>query len=389
MLSAVREAVANPFADLDLGRLRRRGSSKWSTYPDDVLPLWVAEMDADIAPPIVAAVQAALENGDTGYPFGNGYAAALASFAADRWGWSFDPAMTAQVPDVMTGMREIVRAISADDTTVVLTPPVYPPFFGIANTLGRPIVAAPLDAAGRLDPAALEAAFAEATVGGRRAILLLSNPHNPTGTVHSRAELEAVAKLARQHGVRVVADEIHSPLVMPTSTLTPYLSVAGAEPDFAVVSASKGWHLAGFKAAVIVAGAEAAADLKAPTLRGGGHPGHIGIIAHSAAFNHARDWLDAAIAGIDANRRALADLLETHLPEAGYHLPESTYLAWIDCRALDLGDDPAAVFLEKCRVALTSGLAFGAGGAGHVRLNLATSPAILAEAVERMGAVRR
>jgi cystathionine beta-lyase len=387
-MSVVHEAVANPFADLDLEQLRRRGCAKWSAYPDDVLPLFVAEMDANIAPPIVAAVQAALENGDTGYPFGNAYAEALASFAADRWDWSFDPAMTTQVTDVMTGIREIMRAIGDDNTPIVVTPPVYPPFFGVGQTLGRAVVPALLTAEGRLDPAALEAAFTQATSGGRGAILLLSNPHNPTGTVHSRAELETVAKLARQHGVRVIVDEIHSPLVMPTSTLTPYLSVADSAPDFAVVSASKGWNLAGFKAALIVAGADAAPDLKSQAIRGGGHAGHIGVIAHTAAFNHARDWLDAAIAGIDDNRRALAELLETHLPGARYRMPESTYLAWIDCRELGLGDDPTAVFLEQSRVALTSGLAFGDGGAGHVRLNLATSPAILEEAVRRMGTVR-
>jgi cystathionine beta-lyase len=380
--------VANPFADLDIARLRRRTSAKWSFYPDDVLPLWVAEMDADIAPPIIAAVQKALELGDTGYPTGRAYAEALASFAVERWGWSFDPAMTAQVTDVMTGIRELTRAISPSDAAVIVTPPVYPPFFGVAAMLGRTIVPARLDGDGRLDPAALQSAFVEATSGGRAAVLLLSNPHNPTGTVHTRAELEMVATLARQHGVRVIADEIHSPLVMPSSRLTPYLSVSGTAPDFAVVSASKGWHLAGFKAAVIVAGADAVEDLTATSLRGGNHPGHIGVLAHTAAFNHARDWLDAAIAGIDANRYLLAELLETHLPGVGYRPPESTYLAWLDCRALGLGDDPAAAFLERGRVALTSGLGFGDGGAGFVRLNLATSPAILEEAVTRMATVR-
>jgi cysteine-S-conjugate beta-lyase len=381
-------AVANPFADLDLERLRSRTSAKWRYHPEDVLPLWVAEMDAYVAQPIVAAVQEALENGDTGYPYGNGYAEAMASFASDRWGWPFEPGMTARVPDVMSGIRELTRAISAGDTPVVLTPPVYPPFYSVAKTLGRTVVPAPLDAEGRLDPTTLEAAFTEATSGGHGAVLLLSNPHNPTGTVHTRAELEMLASLARQYGVRVISDEIHFPLIMPSSTFTPYLSVAGTGPDFAVVSASKGWNLAGFKAALVVAGADAVEDLNATSFKGAGHAGHIGVIAHTAAFNHARDWLDAAIAGIDDNRRLLGDLLETHLPEARYRLPESTYLAWIDCRDLGLGDDPAAAFLEQGRVALTGGTGFGDGGAGHVRLNLATSPAIIEEAVTRMAAVR-
>ncbi|HUG13851.1 MAG TPA: aminotransferase class I/II-fold pyridoxal phosphate-dependent enzyme [Thermomicrobiales bacterium] len=384
-MSTQLEVAANPFAELNLERLRRRTSAKWRYYPDDVLPLWVAEMDADIAPEIKAAVMEAIDLGDTGYPFGPRYAEALASFAADRWGWSIDTAMTAQVTDVMSGVREIVRAVSDPESPIVLTPPVYPPFFGVVSALGRTVIPARLDAEGRLDPATLETAFTEATSGGRGATLLLSNPHNPTGVVHTRAELETVARLARQYGVRVVSDEIHSPLVMPTSTLTPYLCVAGSESDFTVVSASKGWNLAGFKAALVVAGVDAAEDLKAAGLRGGGH---IGVLAHTAAFNHARDWLDGAIAGIDGNRRLLADLLETHLPDARYRLPEGTYLAWIDCRELGLGDDPTAVFLEKSRVAFTSGKDFGDGGAGHVRLNLATSPAIIEEAVTRMAAVR-
>jgi cystathionine beta-lyase len=215
--------------------------------------------------------------------------------------------------------------------------------------------------------------------------MLLCNPHNPTGTVHSRAELEMLAGLARQYGVRVVSDEIHSPLIMPTSTFTPYLSVEGSGPDFAVASASKGWNLAGFKAALVVAGTESADELKAAGLYGAGH---IAAIAHTAAFNHARDWLDAALAGIDANRQLLGDLLETHLPAARYTMPEATYLAWIDCSDLGLGDDPAPRFIEEGRVAPMSGIPFGAGGEGHIRLNMATSPEILTEAVKRMASVK-
>ena len=384
MTVADHPAVANPFADLDLARLRSRTSAKWRYYDEDVLPLWVAEMDAAVAPPIVAAVTEALANGDTGYPMGHACAAAMADFAAERWGWSFDPSTTSAIADVMTGVTELCRMIGSDGDAIVLTPPVYPPFYAVAKTLGRPVVSAPLDADDRLDPAMLEAAFAEATAGGRGAILLLSNPHNPTGTVHTRAELDEVARLARKHGVRVVSDEIHAPLIMPTSTFVPYLAATDTGPDLAVGSASKGWNLAGFKAAVVLPGADAAELLKTLPQRAGGHPGHIGLIAHTAAFVSARPWLDAAIAGVDANRHALADLLREHLPAARYRLPEGTYLAWVDCRDLGLGDDPAAAFLERGRVGLSSGLMFGDGGGGHVRLNLATSPEILQEAVSRM-----
>ncbi|HWV57820.1 MAG TPA: aminotransferase class I/II-fold pyridoxal phosphate-dependent enzyme [Longimicrobiales bacterium] len=373
--------VANPFAGLDLDRLRTRTSAKWNFYADDVLPLWVAEMDAYIAEPIVKAVTDALQNGDTGYPMGKNYPAAYASFAADRWGWQADPANMAMVADVMSGVREVSRAIGGDDAPIIVTPPVYPPFYGVAKALGREFVPAPLTADFRLDMDAVEAAFVKATEGGKKAVMLLCNPHNPTGTVHTPEELEALASLANKHGVRVISDEIHSPLIMPTSKMKPYLSVPGTENHFAVASASKGWNLAGFKAALVIAGSDAGEELKSFGFHGAGH---IAAIAHSAAMNDARDWLDAAVGGIDANRQLVGDLLEQHMPEVRYQLPEATYLGWLDFRDRGLGDDPAAVLLEQAKVGLNSGLMFGAGGEGHVRLNMATSPEILEEAIIRM-----
>jgi cystathionine beta-lyase len=377
-------AVSTPFDNLQLDELRRRSSAKWHYYPEDVLPLWVAEMDAYVAQPIVDAVQEALLLGDTGYPWGPRLPTAVASFAADRWGWSFDPSTAITVTDVMTGVLEAVQRLSKPGDPIILTPPIYPPFIMVTQMLERPMIPARLTAEGRLDLDALEAAFASAAESGGAPVMLLSNPHNPGGTVHNREELEAVARLARQHGARVVSDEIHAPLIMPTSTFTPYLSVTGTEPDVSMISASKGWNLAGFKAAVAIGGADALEDLKAINHRMGTHPGHIAVIAHSTAFDKARPWLDGVIAGVDANRHLLADLVAEHLPGAKYTPPEATYLGWIDCRALGLGDDPVKVFLELGRVGLSGGPAFGDGGEGHVRFNVATSPAIVTEAVERM-----
>jgi cystathionine beta-lyase len=378
-------AVANPFDGLTVERLRARTSAKWRHYPDDVLPAWVAEMDAVVAPEIVEAVQAALAEGDTGYPdwTSHPYAAALEDFARERWNWSFDPATTHQVTDVLTGVMEVIRSV-APVGDIVLTTPVYPPFFSIAEALGRQVVDAPLGPEGRIDLDSLDRALAEAASHGGMPTVILSSPHNPSGVVHTREELAGVANLARAHGALVVSDEIHAPLTMPGAQFIPYLSVPNSEPDFAVLSASKGWNLAGFKAAVVVPGATAA-DVTSALHRPGNHAGHLAVIAHTAAFENARPWLDAAIAGIDANRRALPGLLAQHLPSARCRLPEGTYLAWIDCTGLGLGDDPAAAFLETGRVALSSGVPFGKGGEGHVRINLATSPEILEEAITRMG----
>ncbi|MGW1807311.1 MalY/PatB family protein [Streptomyces sp. NPDC002078] len=378
---------ADPLHTLGLEQLRRRTSMKWRTYPEDVLPLWVAEMDVPLAGPVVRAATDALALGDTGYPAGTAYAEALAAFAAARWNWDgIAVERTAIVPDVMLGVVEMLKLVTGPGDPVIVNPPVYPPFFQFVTHMDRRVVEAPLGPGLRIDPAGLEEAFREATAGTGRAAFLLCSPHNPTGTVHTADELAAVAALAERYGVRVVADEIHAPLVFPGVTFVPYLSVPGAERGLSLMSASKGWNLAGLKAALALAGPKAATDLDRLPEEVGHGPSHLGVIAHTAALREATGWLDALLSGLQANRRLLAGLLAEHLPAIRLHPAEATYLAWLDCRALGLGDDPAQVFLDRGRVALSSGLPFGTGGAGHVRLNLATSPDILTEGVRRMAA---
>ncbi|MCC9156331.1 aminotransferase class I/II-fold pyridoxal phosphate-dependent enzyme [Streptomyces parvulus] len=382
-----RPGVPNPLHTLTLDQLRRRTSMKWRTHPADVLPLWVAEMDVPLAPAVVRAVTGAMELGDTGYPAGTGYAEALADFAGKRWGWD-DLAVerTAIVPDVMLGVVEMLKLVTEPGDAVVVNPPVYPPFYQFVTHLDRRVVEAPLGPHLRLDLAALEEAFRRAVSGGGRAAYLLCSPHNPTGTVHTAGELAAVAALAERHGVRVVADEIHAPVVTGDTRFTPYLAVPGAERGLALMSASKGWNLAGLKAALALAGPGAADDLARMPEEVSHGPSHVGVLAHTAALRDGTDWLDAVLAGLDENRRLLTGLLAEHLPGVVHRAGEATYLAWLDCRALGLGDDPAQVFLDRGRVALSSGIPFGSGGAGHVRLNLATSPEVITEAVHRMRA---
>jgi cystathionine beta-lyase len=357
-------------------------------------------MDVLLAEPVAEALRTAIERGDTGYPAGRGYARAFSRFAADRWNWAGAPVeRTAVVPDVMAGIVEVVRLITERGDAVVVNSPVYPPFYAFVAHDGRRVVEAPLGDDARVDLDVLDATFAELRAEGRNVAFLLCNPHNPTGVVHTRTEIEAVAALARRHGVRVVADEIHGPLVLPGATFTPYLSVDGAEDAFAVTSASKAWNLAGLKAALVLAGEQSAPDLARMPEEVGHGPSHVGVIAHTAAFALGGEWLDALLDGLDSNRALLADLIATNLPQVGYRPPEGTYLAWLDCRPLGLHDPksvggagvvselagPARVFLDEARVALSSGHVFGTGGAGHVRLNFATSPVILTDALTRMG----
>jgi cystathionine beta-lyase len=389
-----------PF-DLTPEQLRQRKGLKWAAVEADVLPLWVAEMDVMPAPEVVGCLRATLDRGDTGYASGSAYAEAYADFASFRWGFEgFDVARSSLVPDVMLGAVELLKLVTGPGDAVIVTPPVYPPFYAFAEHLGRRIVEVPLTRAGRLDLSRLAAAF-EQVSGAARAALLLCNPHNPTGTVHSLGELAEVAALAEKTGVRVIADEIHAPLVLPDAEFTPYLSVPGAGSGFVLVSASKAWNLPGLKAAVAFAGPDGAELLAQMPEEVGHGPSHLGVIAHTAALVSGREWLDETLEGLKRNRALLGELLADHLPMVGWIPGEATYLAWLDFSQLpdvvgvksgggqvrgnaSVRAGAAAWFLENARVLLSSGPAFGLGGEFAARLNFATSASILSQAVEQM-----
>lgn len=369
--------------DESLDELRRtRTSLKWRAFPDDVLPAWVAEMDARPCPPVVEAVTAALSRGDTGYPVAGPFAEAFAGFAKRRWDWPVDPDTTMLVPDVMIGIEELLHALTGPEAAVVVSPPCYDSFYGFVESVGRRLVVARLGPDQRLDPAVLEAAFAETGPGSA---YILCNPQNPTGTVHTPDELATVARLAAEHDVLVVSDEIHAPLVRPGVQFTPYLSLPEAAAGIAVVSASKAFNLAGLKAALAVPGPAAVEPLGRLHEVVTHGAGHLGVIAQTAAYESGPAWLDQLRDEIAENRALLTRLLAASLPEVVVTPADATYLAWLDCTPLGL-DDPAATFLSRGRVAVSAGTRYDHTATGWVRFNLGTSPAVIEEAVRRMAA---
>jgi cysteine-S-conjugate beta-lyase len=374
-----------PVDPLDV--LRRRRSAKWHTYPPDVLPLPVAEMDYPLAPAVRQALREAVERSDTGYSMAvPALGKALAGFAGRRWSWSLDPDAVTPVTDVGVGVVELLRALTRPGERVVISPPVYPPFFGWVPEAGRELVEAPLRRGvdgWRLDIAALETAFAAGA-----AVYVLCNPHNPVGRVHEAGELRALVELAARYGVTVVSDEIHAPLVLPGAAYTPLLTVPGAaRVAVAVLSASKAWNLAGLKcAAVVTASPEMAAAVAGLPPDSRWRVGHLGVLASVAALTDGEQWLDRLLVSLDRRRAQLGELLAQRLPAVRWRPPEATYLAWLDCTALGHGDRPRELFLERGRVGLEPGLRFGREGSGHVRLNFATSAEVLDEAVARMAA---
>jgi cystathionine beta-lyase len=375
------------FDALTIDALRR--SAKWNVYPPDVLPAWVAEMDVPLAAPISDALRAAVDDSDTGYASARPMVApAFARFAERRFDWTLDPAAIFAAPDVVVAIEEVLRVLTPPGANVVIDSPVYAPFYHVIPEAGRVVENVPLtriDGAWALDFAGLERAFAAGA-----AAYLLCSPHNPVGRVFAEADLARICDLARRYGVVVIADEIHAPLTYPGTPHMPFLRVAAAcgfADAVGLWSASKAWNLAGLKCALIVAGSPSMrARLDAMPGELAYRAGHLGAIATAAAFDEGEPWLDALLAHLARNRDLLRDLLTAELPGVGYEPPQATYLGWLDCTSLGLGDDPASAFLKRGRVALSRGSDFGTEGAAHVRLNFATTAAILREVVARMRA---
>jgi cystathionine beta-lyase len=375
---------------LPLAELRQRSSEKWREYPADVLPLFVAETDFPLAPAITTALQRALDTGDTGYVASRTpLAESFAAFAERRFGWAPDPARMRSTADVSMGIVEILRRVTQPGDRVIVTPPVYPPFYELVSEAGAEVQRVPLRDTGtswELDLDGIRAAFENGATA-----ILLCNPHNPTGTVHDRDTLVALAELAEEFGAAVVSDEIHGPLAQPGTGFTPFLDAGDAarRVGYAVVSASKAFNLAGLKCALMVT----ADDGTTTVVRGlpvevEWRTGQFGLLAAVAAFAEGSDeWLDGLLRTLDENRVLLEDLLASRLPGARYRIPDAGYLAWIDLSALGWGDNPARRILKDAKVALHYGPAFGAEGAGHVRLNFGTSPEIVTEAIERIAAL--
>lgn len=379
---------ATPLQALPLDDLRQRSSTKWRRYGEDVLPLFVAETDYPLAPAITAALSRAVELGDTGYtPPEPGVREAFVDFARRLWGWQVDPRHVFWTGDVMMGVVEILRKVIEPGDRVVVMTPVYPPFFDTIEEAGGVVERVPLvasDSGWEIDLLGVEAALA----GGARAVLLC-NPHNPTGTAHSREALAALADIAAGFGAPVISDEIHGPLAHEAGAFTPFLTASAAAADigYAVTSASKTYNLAGLKCAVMVAGGDRQAKIiRSMPWEVEWRTGLFGAIANVVAYSDACDeWLASLHSALAENRALLGELLAAHLPQARYLAPDAGFLAWVDLSAYGWGDNPAVKILRDAKVAVHHGPQFGAEGAGHVRINFACAPEVLREAVARIG----
>ena len=371
-----------------LSELRKRRSAKWRSFPEDVLPLPVAEMDFPIAKPIRDVLIDMVKRSDTGY---SGIAPelpqAFANYAQRNWNWAVNKDQFYLATDVGVAGVEVLRLWTQPGDKVVINTPVYLNFFTWINEAKCEAVDVPLARHGNewaLDLTGLENAFA---AGAK--VYILCHPHNPVGHIFTLDELEKIADLAKKYGVLVISDEIHAPLIFNDAKFVPYLNVSDTarETGVCITSASKAWNLAGLKCAQIVADNSVINDRFALLpFSSPWRTSLLGVWASIAAYKQGEPWLKAVLKNIDDNRHYLAKLLKKHLPKAKYTVPASTYLAWIDLSAYGQ-DEVAKLLLEKGRVALSNGADFGGAGKDFVRFNLATSKEIIKDAVLRMASV--
>jgi cysteine-S-conjugate beta-lyase len=370
--------------------LRARGSFKWAAPGPDGFGAAVAEMDFGAAPPILDALAALSADANFGYlppTLADELAAACAEFQRRRYGWDVDPALVHHVPDVIKALEIAITHFSRPGSPVILPTPAYMPFLVVPGFLGREIIQVRMHDTGgffTLDLDAIEDAFA---AGGH--LVIFCNPYNPLGRVFTAAEMAQLTGVVGRHGGRVFADEIHGPLVYPGLRHIPYASTsdAAASHTLTATSASKAWNLPGLKCAEVIlsnnADRQRWEDMGFFAAHGASNPG---VVANIAAFRHGESWLDEILAYLDDSRRLLADLLGRHLPQVCYRPPDGTYLAWLNCTAMDLPHSPGELVADRAHVTVVDGPAFGAGGAGAFRLNFATPQPILTEMVGRIAA---
>ncbi|RAV33093.1 MalY/PatB family protein [Corynebacterium heidelbergense] len=377
--------------------LRSRGTMKWTAYPPDVLPLWVAESDFDTCPEVFRAITNGVSREYFGYHAHDHLVEkALSTFCSQRFDWVVQPEWVRVLPDVVKGVAVAIDELTPEGSAIVLPVPSYHPFFDVPRATKRPCIEVPMvraDLPGHgeqwtFDLEGLEAAFTstdhEAGVGS----LILCSPYNPLGRVFSAEELGSVVELAARHGVRVISDEIHSPVVLGEQPHIPTASISetAARQTVTVTATSKGWNTAGLQCAQMILSNPEDREIMSRV-----HPLRTGIgstlgrVAAAAAYTQGVPWLDNQIEVLRENVEYLVQRIPEVFPGAEFTPPQATYLLWVDLSGVaGLADRPAHKILEQARVAFAEGTNYGAQGAGCVRINFATSREILEEAFARI-----
>ena len=374
--------------DIDtLPARRSTESAKWRVYDEDVLPMWVADMDFRSPEPVIQAIQNRVAHGVFGYPMPQDeLKEAVVAWLDQRHGWSVNPEHLIFVPGVVTGFNLATHAVAKPGDGVLVQTPTYGPFLKVAENVKLIQQENELirgdDGQYTIDLEAFEAAIDEKT-----RIFMLCNPQNPTGRVFGKDELEAMAEICLRHKVIICSDEIHHDLVysehqhIPTASLDPKI----AANTITLLAPSKTFNIAGLKASVAVIENDELREKYEKAKQGlVGWVNLLGQVATQASYQGGEAWLDALLVYLQANRDFVYDFVNEQLPGISMAKPQGTYLAWLDCRGLEIEGKPCDFFMENARVALNDGDWFGAGGQGHIRFNFGAPRSVVVEALAKM-----
>jgi len=382
------QRTQNEYASFDFDQIiERRGtdSIKWGLYEDDVLPMWVADMDFASPPAVVDALKSRAEHGVFGYA---AEPPELRELFVERlealYGWRVTRDDLMLLPNVVVGFNVICRALGRPGNSLLIQPPIYFPILRVPENAflkSRFSEIAPnASGAYEIDFDAFERDAA------RSRVFLLCNPHNPIGRVYTRDEVERMAEICLRHDVLVCSDEIHADFVFDGRAHVPIGSTNRemAANSVTLFAPNKTYNLAGIPCALAVVANETHREaIRAASRDQIPHLGALSFAAAVAAYRDGQPWLDALIAYLQANRDFVTQFVRSEMPSLALPPVEGTYLAWLDCREA-IGEQPHRFFLEHARVALNDGAAFGLGGEGFVRLNFACPRSVLEEGLQRM-----
>ena len=364
---------------------RHSDSTKWHVYGPDVLPLWTADMDFRVPEPVVAALRARVEHGVFGYCYEPPeLREAIVDRLARLYGWRVEPEAIVFQTGVLAGFMHVCRTAAGAEDGVLVQPPVYPPIFGAPKLNGSihqeaPLVTRP-DGRWEIDFDALEAAAT-----GRTRVFIFCNPHNPVGRVFSRPDLERLAAICLRRGILICSDEIHCDLLFDGRRHVPIASLGAevARNSVTLMAPSKTFNVPGLRCSFAIV-PDAALRRRFAGDADFSEINNMGLAAALAAYRDGQEWLDQALAYLQANRDFVVDYVRRELPGVAMVAPEATYLAWMDCRRAGITGSPQEFFLKRARVALHDGAWFGTRGDGFVRLNFGCPRSTLAEALARM-----
>lgn len=375
---------------------RRTDSIKWSKYGEQVLPMWVADMDFPAAEPILQSLRRRVDHGVFGYPNFvhpepgtiTDLQQVLVERMQTRYNWQVAPEELIFLPGVITGLNLTCHAMAEPGGGVLIQTPVYPPFFRTARHAGMVLQEASLarqaDGHYEIDWQAFEAALSDQT-----RVFILCNPHNPVGRVFRQDELERMAEMCLQRGVLICSDEIHCDLLFEGHM---HIPIASLDPEIArrtvtLMSPTKTYNIAGLQCSFAIVQDESLRRRLLHATQGlVMWVNLMGMNAALAAYRLGQEWLDQVLDYLEKNRDTLADFVQHQLPGIEMAKPEGTYLAWLDCRAAGIQGSPYEFFLKQARVGFNDGPTFGKGGEGFVRLNFACTRALLSEALQQMKA---